>query len=82
MNHHDVGRGCGGVARALEGITAQVAVGGIASDRLYPLPLQHELVRLIPGGRPVSVVDSASGHDGFLLETGQVGRLIASTLDQ
>ena len=55
---------------------------GARAVRLYPLPLQHELVRLIPGARPVSVVDSASGQDGFLLETGQVGRLIASALDQ
>ena len=37
MNHHDVGRGRGGVARALGAVTAEVTVAGIASDRLYPL---------------------------------------------
>jgi len=36
MNHHDVGRGRGGVAEALRGVRARVTVAGIASDRLYP----------------------------------------------
>ncbi len=80
MNHHDVGRGRGGVAAALAGARVRVAVGGIASDRLYPLAQQRELARLIPGAPPVAVIDSASGHDGFLLETGQVGRLVTRTL--
>jgi len=80
MNHHDVGRGRGGVAAALASARVRVSVGGISSDRLYPLSQQHELARLIPGARPVTVIDSASGHDGFLLETGQVGRLVTRTL--
>jgi homoserine O-acetyltransferase len=80
MNHHDVGRGRNGVARALAGVRAEVAVAGIGSDRLYPLGLQYELARLIPGDRPVTVIDSPSGHDGFLLEIEQVGALVASIL--
>jgi homoserine O-acetyltransferase len=80
MNHHDVGRGRNGVARALAGVRAEVAVAGIASDRLYPLGLQYELARLLPGDRPVTVIESPSGHDGFLLEIEQVGALVASIL--
>ena len=80
MNHHDVGRGRNGVARALAGVRAEVAVAGIGSDRLYPLGLQYQLARLIPGGRAVTVIESASGHDGFLLEIGQVGAVVASLL--
>ena len=80
MNHHDVGRGRNGVARALAGVRAEVAVAGIDSDRLYPLGLQYQLARLLPGGHPVSVIESASGHDGFLLEMEQVGALVASLL--
>ena len=76
MNHHDVGRGRGGVARALAGVRADVTVAGIASDRLYPLELQHELGRLIPASRPVAVIESPSGHDGFLLEVEQVGEVV------
>jgi homoserine O-acetyltransferase len=80
MNHHDVGRGRGGVAQALERIQAEVTVAGIASDRLYPLELQQELGRLLPGSPPVAVVESTFGHDGFLLEIEQVGAIVAEAL--
>ncbi len=80
MNHHDVGRGRNGVARALAGVRADVAVAGIESDRLYPLGLQYQLARLLPGERPVTVIESASGHDGFLLETEQVGAVLTDLL--
>ncbi|MGD0394439.1 MAG: homoserine O-acetyltransferase [Acidimicrobiales bacterium] len=81
MNHHDVGRGRGGVGRALAGVTAEVTVAGIDSDRLYPMRLQEQLVQLLPGDRPVTVIRSLSGHDGFLLELEQVGAVLASALD-
>jgi homoserine O-acetyltransferase len=80
MNHHDVGRGRGGIARALGLVQADMTVAGIASDRLYPLELQEELSRLLPGDRPLAVVQSAFGHDGFLLEVEQIGALIESAL--
>jgi homoserine O-acetyltransferase len=80
MNHHDVGHGRNGVARALASVRAEVAVAGITSDRLYPIGLQHQLARLLPGGRPVTVIESPSGHDGFLLEIDQVGAVLASLL--
>ena len=82
MNQHDVGRDRGGAAQALSGVRAEVTVAGIASDRLYPLRLQRELARLIPGARPVTVIESESGHDGFLLEMDQVGALVATALSR
>jgi homoserine O-acetyltransferase len=80
MNHHDVGRGRGGVAEALRRVQAEVTVAGVATDRLYPIALQHELARLLPGDRPLAVVESAAGHDGFLLEVEQVGAIMAAAL--
>jgi homoserine O-acetyltransferase len=80
MNQHDVGRGRGGVERALAGVRAEVTVAGIDTDRLYPLALQHELARLLPGDRPVAIVESLFGHDGFLLEKDQVARVVSSAL--
>jgi homoserine O-acetyltransferase/O-succinyltransferase len=80
MNHHDVGRGRGGPERALERVEAEVTVAGIVSDRLYPFELQQELGRLLPGNRPVAVVESPFGHDGFLLETEQIGDIVAEAL--
>jgi len=81
MNHHDVGRGRGGIANALAGVKARVTVAGIDTDRLYPLRLQEQIVACLPSARPVQVVTSASGHDGFLLEVDQVSTIIASGLD-
>jgi homoserine O-acetyltransferase/O-succinyltransferase len=80
MNHHDVGRGRGGIERALGNVRAAVTVAGIASDRLYPLELQQELGRLLPGTGSVAVVESSFGHDGFLLEVEQISRIVAAAL--
>jgi homoserine O-acetyltransferase len=80
MNHHDVGRGRGGIAAALATITADVTIAGMSSDRLYPLRLQQELGELIPTATAVEVVDTIAGHDGFLVESEAVGRIIARAL--
>jgi homoserine O-acetyltransferase len=80
MNHHDVGRNRGGIEEALGSVQADVTVAGITTDRLYPLALQEQLARSLPGRPSVSVVESVSGHDGFLLEVEQVGRVVRSTL--
>ncbi|GAB3498906.1 homoserine O-acetyltransferase MetX [Amycolatopsis cihanbeyliensis] len=77
MNRHDVGRGRAGVAAALRRIRAEVTVAGIDTDRLYPLQQQEELAAGIEGAGPVRVISSRYGHDGFLLETDQVGSLIS-----
>ena len=80
MNHHDVGRGRGGIADALGRITAPTVVGGIDSDRLYPPYLQEELARLVPGADGPHFVRSPYGHDAFLIETDQVADLVKRTL--
>ncbi|BDX34003.1 homoserine O-acetyltransferase [Mycobacterium antarcticum] len=81
LSSHDVGRGRGGVAAALRRVTARVVVGGITSDRLYPLRLQQELADLLPTCTELNVVDSIYGHDGFLVETDAVYELIRQTLE-
>ena len=81
LSSHDVGRGRGGVEAALRGCPVPTVVGGITSDRLYPLRLQEELAELLPGCTELNVVDSIYGHDGFLLETEAVGKLIRQTLE-
>jgi homoserine O-acetyltransferase len=80
MNHHDVGRGRGGVAEALARVTAEVTIAGISSDGLYPLRLQHELADLIPRNKGVEVVNSIVGHDGFLTEHEAIGDVVAGAL--
>ena len=81
LTSHDVGRGRGGIRAALSSCPVPVVVGGITSDRLYPLRLQEELAELLPGCAGLEVVDSIYGHDGFLVETEAVGELIRETLE-
>ena len=80
MNHHDVGRGRGGVVAALRNVRRRVTIAGVSSDRLYPRELQEELARLIPGAGRMSLITSPVGHDGFLIETEQVGAIIRAGL--
>ena len=82
MNHHDVGRGRGGVAAALKNVRHRVSVAGVSSDRLYPRELQEELARLIPSVGRMAVISSGAGHDGFLLEVEQVGDIIRRGLEE
>jgi homoserine O-acetyltransferase len=81
MNHHDVGRGRGGIAAALAATRRPMTVIGIDSDRLYPLYLQRQLVELTPSAAPLSVITSSVGHDGFLLEVDQIGKIVKVALD-
>jgi len=81
MNHHDVGRDRGGVAAALATVTARVTIVGMSSDWLYPIRLQQELGELIPTATALEIVHTISGHDGFLVESGPVGGILARSLD-
>jgi homoserine O-acetyltransferase len=80
MNSHDVGRGRGGVSAALARIRARTAVAAIDSDRLYPPSQNAELAAGIPGCRPLQMVHSPYGHDGFLVETEQVGAILGELI--
>ena len=80
MNHHDVGRGRGGSTAALTRVSAEVTLAGVSSDHLYPLRLQQELAELIPSAAGVEVIESPSGHDGFLVALEPVGKIITRSL--
>ncbi|TQN40938.1 homoserine O-acetyltransferase [Blastococcus colisei] len=78
MNSWDVGRGRGGVEAALSRVTARSVVAGVDSDRLYPIELQQQVADGL--GVPLQVISSPYGHDGFLIETAAVGRLLRDLL--
>jgi homoserine O-acetyltransferase len=82
MNSHDVGRGRGGVAAALSRVTARTAVAAIDSDRLYPVELNAEIAAGIPDCAPLRVLESPYGHDAFLIESEQVGGIVAELLGE
>jgi homoserine O-acetyltransferase len=72
MNSHDIGRGRGGVSRALARVTAKSLVLGVDSDRLFPVPAQQEIAAHLGIGEAV-VIGSPFGHDAFLIENDLVG---------
>ncbi len=81
LNSHDVGRGRGGVVAALNSCEVPVVVGGIDSDRLYPLYQQAELAAELGDCRGgLRVVHSSAGHDGFLTERAAISELLADTM--
>jgi len=82
MNSHDVGRGRGGVQAALERVTADLVVVAIDSDRLYPPRLSHEIAGASASSGPAHVITSDHGHDGFLIEIGQVGEIVRESLSR
>lgn len=81
MDTHDVGRGRNGVEAALRSITAKSLIMGIDTDILYPISEQEKIAKLIPSAE-FAVINSAEGHDGFLLEQQQVGRHIEAFLSR
>jgi len=80
MNAYDIGRGRGGVQAALAQVSAATLVVAVDSDRLYLPSQQRELAAGITGAR-YHEVTSPYGHDGFLIEVGQVGAAIRTLLD-
>ncbi len=78
MDSHDVGRGRGGVSRALGAFRGRLTGVGIPGDVLYgPPDVKHWTHR---AGAAYREIRSLRGHDGFLLELARVGDLLASEL--
>ena len=81
LNRHDVGLDRGGVEEALRTCPVPCVIGGVTTDRLYPLRQQHELADVLPGADPLVVIESPAGHDGFLTEDHVVGPMLERTLE-
>jgi homoserine O-acetyltransferase len=78
MDAHDVGRGRGGVASALASLTGRVVAVGIPGDLLYSAEEVYHWSAL--AGARYEEISSVHGHDAFLLEHDQVGRILAEAL--
>ena len=84
MDTHDIGRGRGGLQRAVARITVPVLTVSISSDALYPPRQQTELRDLLvaaDGDCRYVFLESPHGHDGFLVETRAVSDALAEFLE-
>jgi homoserine O-acetyltransferase/O-succinyltransferase len=77
---HNIGRGRGGVKIALRQVKASTLCIGIKSDILYPVDEQKFVAQCVEHGQ-YAEIDSFFGHDGFLIETGQVSEIIRKFRD-
>lgn len=76
MNDYDLSRGRGEYPAALSCIRQPALVVSIGSDGLYPPQEQRLLADALPNAC-YEVLDSQEGHDGFLIESAELGDLIA-----
>lgn len=79
MATHDIGRGRGSLADVLGAYQGLLRVAAVDSDRLFPVELSEEIVAAYGRDR-VRMMRSGHGHDGFLIETGQVAAIVAETV--
>ncbi len=85
MDLHDLGRGRGGTAATLGRFEMPVLTASISSDALY-LPQEqreiHDAITAAGGRCRYHVIESAQGHDGFLLEHEALGPLITEAIEE
>lgn len=75
LDTHDMGRGRGGAAAALEQLTMPALVIAVNSDLLIPPEEQRFLNAHLPKST-YREIESEFGHDGFLVETEKIKRAI------
>lgn len=75
MNSHDVARGRSDLPDVLGRLNQRVLVVSISSDILYPPHEQEFLSQLLPQAE-YAVLESEFGHDGFLIQTDELAKLI------
>jgi homoserine O-acetyltransferase len=81
MDLHDVTWGRGLLRDVLGSISAHTLCIGVSSDVRYPKHHQHEIAQLVPYAT-YAEVNSVHGHDAFLIEFGQLNRIIKNFLTE
>ena len=79
MLTHDLGRDRGGVASALADIQARTLSIAVSSDRLF-LPSQSARIAHSVPNAELRTIRTPHGHDGFLVESDQVGAILSEFL--
>ena len=81
MDSHHIARGrSADIESILRDINQKTLIIGINSDILCPLEEQHFLEQHIPNSTMVEI-DSAYGHDGFMVETEKISKHLAEWME-
>ncbi len=78
---HDIGRGRGGVDKVLGSISCPTIVVGISTDIIFTPAEMRSLAAKIPGAS-YREIDSPYGHDGFLVEHGQLNSILTPFINE
>ncbi|MDE6538344.1 MAG: homoserine O-acetyltransferase [Muribaculaceae bacterium] len=78
---HDIGRGRGGMRKVLESIKMPTLVVGLTTDIVFPPGDMRVLADRLPNGK-YAAISSPFGHDGFLIETGQLNALFIPFIEK
>ncbi|MEH0146543.1 homoserine O-acetyltransferase [Corynebacterium sp. Q4381] len=76
LNRHDVGRGRGGLNKALASSMVPTMVVGVDTDILYPYHQQEHISRNLGNLLAMAKLSSPVGHDAFLVEARQMDRIL------
>ncbi|MFR9523270.1 MAG: homoserine O-acetyltransferase [Rikenellaceae bacterium] len=81
LDTHNVGRNRGGVTKALGSIEAETLTVAIGSDLLFPPSELQYMSSKIPQSK-YAEIESAFGHDGFLIEWKALQKVIGEFLGE
>ena len=80
MDSHQLARGRGrGLEEILRSIRQKTLIIGIGSDILCPVEEQRHIARYMPDAE-LAEIDSAYGHDGFMVEAEKITRRLGAWL--
>ncbi|PRQ11371.1 homoserine O-acetyltransferase [Corynebacterium sp. 13CS0277] len=75
LNRHNIGRGRGGLNKALARTPVPTMIVGVDTDILYPYHQQEHLSRNVPHLIGMAKIVSPVGHDAFLTESRQLDHI-------
>ncbi|GAB3087514.1 homoserine O-acetyltransferase MetX [Corynebacterium aquatimens] len=78
LNRYDIGRGRGGLNRALHSSQVPTMVVGVDTDILYPFHQQEHISRNLGNLLAMNKIVSPVGHDAFLVEARQMHHILSN----
>lgn len=81
VDSNNLGRGRGGLKAALGMLKGYFTLVCMSSDELFPPEDMKPLAAMIPGARYFEI-PTVYGHDGFLIETDAIGKILQPAVEE